>query len=79
MNVKRKTRILITIIILAVAGILVSQIKWLNVRYKLSRERQQHRINLALQKTANQLISYQNIKIRDKASTKQEKNILKKT
>lgn len=78
MKTKNKTRILTIIVIIAVAGILFSQLKWLSMAYELSREHEQHRISLALQKTADQLITYQNAEIPDTASKGHERQSLKK-
>ncbi|MGM0613494.1 MAG: sensor histidine kinase [Bacteroidota bacterium] len=74
MKIKAKPRIITIIVTIAVAGIVVSQLVWLNMAYELNAERERHRTNLLLQKTADQLIALQSDRIPDTLS--EEKTVL---
>ncbi|MFW6019924.1 MAG: sensor histidine kinase [Bacteroidales bacterium] len=65
MKIKDKPRIITIIVTIAVAGIIASQLLWLNMAYELNTERERHRTSLLLQKTADQLIALQSDKIPD--------------
>jgi len=80
MKIKDKPRIITIIVIIAVTGIIVSQLVWLNMAYELNAERERHRTNLLVQKTSDQLIALQSNRIPDTLSehstTQYIKNLL---
>ncbi len=65
MKKKYSFQILTIIVIISVAGVVASQLRWLDVAWELSYEREQHRINLAIHKSADQLIMLQNAQLPD--------------
>ena len=70
MKIKDKPRIITIIVTIAVAGIFASQLVWLNMAYELNTQREKHRTNILLQKTADQLIALQSERIPDTLSQK---------
>lgn len=71
MKIKNKPRFITIVVTIAVAGIVISQLIWLNMAYELNTEREQHRTNLLLQKTTDQLIVLQSSKMPDTLSEQQ--------
>lgn len=68
---------MLIIVSIAVAGVVLSQIMWLNSAWDLSHDREEQRVELALQKSADQLIYLQNISIPDSLNSNESLSYIK--